>query len=365
MYPLTPTSSLDAPQLRSTCVGLAAVAVNPVGTVGGLTATVTGPTQVSLGWVASTDNVAVTGYTVFRDGTALTTVDGGSLSYDDTTIQPGISYSYTVDAFDQAGNHSAASDPAVAGSPDTQSPTVPTGLAATATGPTQVDLSWAASTDDVGVTGYTIYRDGTSIATVAGASLTYSDTSAVPNTGYTYTVDAYDQAGNHSAVSDPAGATTPDIPSSLTFTPVADAYVNSASPDIKYGGSTSLRADASPVVNSYLRFDVQGLGGRSVTQARLLIYANSSSTQGLSAQAVSDNGWGEGSITFNNAPAMGGGLGSSPPAVGGSWLTLEVTAAISGEGSYSFGVSTPGSTAIGLAARESGANAPQLILDLQ
>jgi chitodextrinase len=331
----------------------------------GLAANVVSSTQVDLGWNASTDNVAVVGYTIYRDGTAITTVPDTSLSYSDTTVLPGVTYSYAVDAFDGGGNHSATSTPVTVTTPDTEAPSVPTSLAANASGATQVDLSWVASTDNVAVTGYTIYRDGTVLDTVPDTSLSYSDTNASPNTTYQYSVDAFDGAGNHSATSAPASVTTPDVPSSLTFVPVMDAYVNAGSPSTNYGSSSALRADGSPDVHSYIRFDVQGTGGAPISRARLFIYANSSSTSGLDIEGVSDNTWDEYTVTYDNAPALGSVLASSPPVTGGTWIAFDVTSYVTAEGSINFGVSTAGATAISLASRESGANSPQLIVDFQ
>ena len=109
---------------------------------------------------------------------------------------------------------------------DTQPPTAPANLTATASGATQVDLGWQASTDNTGVSGYTIYRGGAVLTTVSGTTLTYSDHTVQPGTSYSYTVDAFDPAGNHSAQSTPASVTTPAMPSSLTFAVQADTYVN-------------------------------------------------------------------------------------------------------------------------------------------
>src|SRR5207237_10879337 len=128
------------------------------------------------------------------------------------TAAPTTPSSATVDAFDAAGNHSVQSSAAsvrTPAAPDAQPPTTPTGLVATAAGPTQVNLSWSASTDNVGVTGYSVFRGGVQIATVGGSTLTYSDAAAAPSTTYSYTVDAFDAAGNHSAQSASASATTP------------------------------------------------------------------------------------------------------------------------------------------------------------
>src|SRR5512146_2063588 len=90
----------------------------------------------------------------------------------------------------------------------------------------------------------------------------------------------------------------------ITFTPSADAYVSSAYPGTNYGTGTTLRVDGSPDVHSYLRFSVSGLGGLPITKAVLKIYANSGSTSGLAAESVSDNSWGETTVTYNNAPAL-------------------------------------------------------------
>jgi hypothetical protein len=94
------------------------------------------------------------------------------------------------------------------GSKDTTPPSVPEGLKASATGSTQISLSWNASSDDVGVAGYTIRREGTVIATVSATTTSYTDSALSPSTTYSYTVDAFDAAGNHSAQSAPASATT-------------------------------------------------------------------------------------------------------------------------------------------------------------
>jgi hypothetical protein len=91
---------------------------------------------------------------------------------------------------------------------DTQPPTAPANLTATAVSSSRVDLDWAAATDDVGVKNYDIYRNGAVIATV-GTQTSYSDQTTQPSTAYTYSVVAFDAAGNASPASDPASVTTP------------------------------------------------------------------------------------------------------------------------------------------------------------
>jgi len=89
---------------------------------------------------------------------------------------------------------------------DTQAPTVPLDISAAVISPSQVNLTWAASTDNIGVAGYYVYRGATRVGSTATNA--YSDTGLTPSTKYTYTVAAYDAAGNISAQSQLVSATT-------------------------------------------------------------------------------------------------------------------------------------------------------------
>ncbi|GGT21821.1 glycoside hydrolase family 6 protein [Streptomyces chromofuscus] len=91
---------------------------------------------------------------------------------------------------------------------DTTAPTAPTGLRTTARSATSVSLAWTAATDDVGVTGYDVYRDGTRITSTPGTATTFTDTGLSPATAYAYTVRARDAAGNVSAASAGLSVTT-------------------------------------------------------------------------------------------------------------------------------------------------------------
>jgi chitodextrinase len=98
----------------------------------------------------------------------------------------------------------------VATSGDHTPPSVPTGLAATSVTSSSVSLKWNASSDNVGVAGYTIYRNGASVGSTGGpAATTFTDLTPSPSTSYSYTVDAFDGSGNHSARSAPVSVTTP------------------------------------------------------------------------------------------------------------------------------------------------------------
>ena len=209
---------------------------------GGLTATASSsPLQVTVAWNASTDNVGVTGYTIRRNGAVLTSVSGSTLSYVDTTVASVATYSYTVDASDAAGNHSAQSSPATVTTPDTVPPTVPTGLKANPVSSGEVDLSWSASSDNVAVTGYTLYRNGSALTTTVATATSFADTTVTPTTTYTYTVDAFDAAGNHSAQSSGVSATTPGVPDTQPPS-IPSGVAANAGPvgevDVSWSGST-------------------------------------------------------------------------------------------------------------------------------
>jgi chitodextrinase len=161
-------------------------------------------TSVSLSWTGATDNVGVTGYQVRRDGTVVGTVTG--TTFTDTAVPAG-SHAYAVTARDAAGNESVTSNTVTVGvgCTDCAAPSTPTGLAVPAITTTSISLSWNAATDNVGVTGYQVFRNGTQVASLAGT--TFTDTGLVSGS-YTYTVKARDAAGNVSPASAPLTATT-------------------------------------------------------------------------------------------------------------------------------------------------------------
>ena len=158
------------------------------------------------------DNIAVAGVQFKLDNTNLGSEDTASpysISWDTTATSNG-SHTLSATARDQAGNQETASNISVTvsnASLDTASPSVPTGLIATAISSSQINLSWTASTDNIGVTGYKVFRAGTQIATVTSGT-TYQNTGLTANTTYSYTVPAFDAAGNNSAQSSSTSATT-------------------------------------------------------------------------------------------------------------------------------------------------------------
>jgi len=201
-----------------------------------LLSTAISSSQVSLAWTASTDNIGVTTYKVYRNG-ILVSLLGNVTSYIDGGLAGSTLYNYTISACDAVGNCSAQSALAsitTPAPPDTQAPTVPTGLTATAVSSKKINLAWTASTDNVGVTAYKIYSGGVLVATLG--NVTSSSRTNAPSTTYSYSVSACDAAGNCSARSTPASATTPaapdsqapTIPTGLTATAVSTSQINLA-----------------------------------------------------------------------------------------------------------------------------------------
>jgi chitodextrinase len=175
----------------------------------GLTASAVSQSQIDLNWTASSDNLAVTGYRVFRNGTLLTTL-GNVTAYQDTGLSASTTYSYRVRATDLAGNVSNQSNAASAttqAAADTSAPTTPTGLTANAFSSSRINLSWSASTDNVGVTGYRVYQNGVFLVDVGNVT-TYQSAGLAASTIYSYNVDAIDARGNASGISAVASATT-------------------------------------------------------------------------------------------------------------------------------------------------------------
>jgi chitodextrinase len=155
----------------------------------------TGNASARVTWSASTDNVGVAGYRVYRDSVLKGTVT--STSFDDSGLTGGSSYTYKVEAFDAAGNTSFATRAWTQPIPDTTAPTNPTNLKVSSLTKAKATFTWTASTDATGVAGYRIFRNGVQVATTT--ALTWSD--ARQRTASTYYVVAYDSAGNVSGAS--------------------------------------------------------------------------------------------------------------------------------------------------------------------
>ena len=165
---------------------------------------------VELAWARSTDEVGVTGYEVKRGDKVVAAAHPG-IQFTDSGLRPGTPYCYTVLALDAAGNRSPAAA-ACATTLDLTPPTAPGRPAAVSVSSSQLFVGWDPSTDDVGVLGYEVLRDGAVIAKVAVTRM--RELKLPANREFCYTVRAFDAAGNRSDPAGPACATTAD-PSQL------------------------------------------------------------------------------------------------------------------------------------------------------
>ena len=173
----------------------------------------TGSTQtsISLAWNASTDNVGVTGYRVYLDGSAVGTT--ASTSYTFTGLACGTSYTVSISAYDAAGNASNAAlqRPEGRAPPPARGTRLhrpcPVRWRSLARPRLRSPFPRARSSDNVVVTGYGVYRNGSLLGSTASTS--YNFTGLACGTSYTLAVDAVDGAGNRSASASLSGSTAP------------------------------------------------------------------------------------------------------------------------------------------------------------
>jgi glucose/arabinose dehydrogenase/PKD repeat protein len=187
-----------------------------------------GPT-ISYGTLTAADGNLVTSHSVVITGLASQTT-----------------YNYRARSKDAAGNEGLGSRLTftTASGPDLTAPSTPAGLAAIIISPTQINLSWSAATDNVGVTGYFVYRDTIQVA--APATTSVQDTALTRGTTYGYSVAARDAAGNISAPSTPVSVTTPAFvvanvqSSGITSSKATVTWTTDQPTDsqVDYGGTT-------------------------------------------------------------------------------------------------------------------------------
>ena len=173
------------------------------------------PTEASLSWSAATDQIGVVGYYILRNGNTISTT--GTLYFQDSGLTEATTYTYTVEAFDLAGNISLPSTPASVQTTNVTPPTTPGNVTATVSACTKATLNWSASTDNTGVTEYFVWMGLSANALaqvgVAGGSATsYGDNTLSPATTYYFGVQAQDKYHNTSYMSTIVSVTTPALP---------------------------------------------------------------------------------------------------------------------------------------------------------
>lgn len=170
--------------------------------------------SVTLNWNESYDNIKVSGYSIYRDGKIIATVDASSQTYTDI-VEPG-AYRYFVTAFDPSGNESGSSNEVIF---DCEKPSRPENIVRTNATVSTITISWEPSYDLTGVKGYKVYRDGEMIGVAEEEYFT--DSGLEPDTVYTYAVKAFDGYENESEISGKLTAATkadtepPTVPENL------------------------------------------------------------------------------------------------------------------------------------------------------
>ncbi len=162
------------------------------------------------------------------------------------------------------------------------------------------------------------------------------------------------------ASSDTASAAT------TTFTPSADTYVDNTAAGTNFGTSGQLGVDNSPVKRIFLKFGVSGVTG-TVGNAKLRIHTDdvggAQSSNGGTFKSMTNTTWSETGVTWNNQPAIDGAtLGSLGAVSRNAWYEVDVTSYVTGNGTFSIGVTSSSTDGADYDSRETGANSPQLVI---
>jgi chitodextrinase len=186
-------------------------------------------TSISLKWAPALDNTGVRGYELYRDGKKILTTK--KTSYTSTSLIPGRNYTYSIKAYDAAGNVSAAGTSlTVSTIKDTQSPSMPRNLLITSVTHTTSELSWEPSSDNTGIKGYEIYCNERKIAVTSATG--YVCKKLTPGTRYSFSLKAIDISGNYSSQSNYcftdtiADITAPSVPNGLKVSTVSSTEIN-------------------------------------------------------------------------------------------------------------------------------------------
>ncbi len=208
--------------------------IQPPTVPSGLYATDSSQTAISLTWNTATDNVAVTGYTIYKDDFQHGVITGSN-AYTVTDLSASTQYAFSVSAKDAAGNESPKSSAiyVYTRNMDTESPTAPSNLRAVRITGNSIEINWDASIDDVAVKNYSIYLNGDSDPAGSTGNTVFIIPGLSPNTSYTISVRAFDTSDNPSPLSNEISETTgaldsepPSTPTGLRATEVTEKTIS-------------------------------------------------------------------------------------------------------------------------------------------
>ncbi|SEU33134.1 DUF7594 domain-containing protein [Stigmatella erecta] len=172
----------------------------------------------------------------------------------------------------------------------------------------------------------------------------------------------------------PDGSSSPDMrvlpedaspvaSNAMRFFAEADAHVQEAKPSTNFGGAALLEVDGSPRSETYLRFAVAGLT-RPVVSAKLRVFSTNPSSQGPAVYATGAT-WNEHGVTWATRPArQGPAVVTAGPVPIDTWVELDVTPLVSGNGAVSLALIPTGTDGADFRSREAGARAPELVVTL-
>ena len=275
-----------------------------------VTATAQSSSSIQVSWTASTDNIGVEGYKVYRNGSQVGT--SATTSYLDTGLISNTTYSYTVSAYDGASNNSAQSPPATGTTlAEAQAPSVPTNVAAMALSSSSIQVTWTASTDNTGVTGYKVYRNAALAGTSSGT--VYMDSGLAPSTTYSYTVSAYDGSGNNSAQSSPAVTAATRPAGGATLYANEDTFTYASENNITHNNlGIQTRYHSIYTRYGWLEFTFGSVG---MTNATIYLYQYSDWGSNYSARLRgSQYDMDEATLTYLNQPS-----GAGSWTIAGNW----------------------------------------------
>jgi hypothetical protein len=158
-------------------------------------------------------------------------------------------------------------------------------------------------------------------------------------------------------------------PGTLLFTAAADARVSEASPTSNFGTATTLQADggAGTTQTSFIRFNVSGVSPSTIQSAKLRVYCTTNGTTNGPASYLADSNWtesGTGGVTWSTQPALLSSASDNKAAFSSAtWVEYDVTALVSGDGTYTFALVADSTDGVTFSSRE-GPNAPQLLVTL-
>jgi chitodextrinase len=287
----------------------------------GLSAKAVAHDQVDLSWAAASDpESGVARYNIYRNGTVVGS--STSTSFSDTGLTGSTQYSYQVTAVNGDGLEGPPTATVVVTTPrppDTTPPTVPTGLGATATSPTRVNLTWGASSDpESGVASYNIYRDGAQVG--SSTSTSFTDTGVQGGTTYSYQVSAVNGEGLESGRSAAANVTTPapaDTTPPTVPTGLAASTPSPTSVDLTWNASS----DPESGVATYNIYRDGTIAGSSTTTSFTDGSVQAGATYSYRVSAINGDGVESAQSSPLSVTTPSGGDASPPTVPGGLVVT--------------------------------------------